>query len=297
MPKTTGRRFGNVANRVIVAVSDALVQQRKTQYHLNTFVWSTELCYGIFLNSYQADELNFSKPVVELFQDVPLEAWYLNNQGYIKFPLTLERQIQQVKSNMVNICDAIIVYFYSAFELYLDSRVEHLRPSLLRSWGPLVQSLSHEELLQGVEALQFETVVKADICRLIRNLIVHESGIDLPLNLRDPKIEEWKVSLCKKAIQAKWGNIHDEKTIKKKINDSFGQVIGQAANEIKQARDSGKELPIQFFYMLFTFTNFDNLAFEIEEALIEKNRLPNGRIQKREELVRRKDLIVGEVER
>jgi hypothetical protein len=44
--------------------------------------------------------------------------------------------------------------------------------------------------------------------------------------------------------------------------------------------------------MLFTFTNLDNLAFEIEEALQPKNDRAGGSVSRAAKDVRRTDLIL-----
>ncbi len=47
------------------------------------------------------------------------------------------------------------------------------------------------------------------------------------------------------------------------------------------------------FYMLFSFTNLDSLAFAIEEALQPPGARPGGRVSRKQAVVRRADLILA----
>lgn len=61
---------------------------------------------------------------------------------------------------------------------------------------------------------------------------------------------------------------------------------------MKRARETqGKELPIEFFYMLFTLTALDALAFEIEEALIKDRSEADSFVLIDNKRVRRTDLL------
>jgi antirestriction protein ArdC len=68
-------------------------------------------------------------------------------------------------------------------------------------------------------------------------------------------------------------------------------VVGQAEAHLKDCAKNDKDLPLSFFYTLFAFTNFDSLAFEIEEALMPMNSNSTTTIRRQVRKVRRADLV------
>jgi hypothetical protein len=290
--KQTGRRFNTKSPRAIVAVSEDIVNLRRTQFYLNQFLWSTELTYGYFLKYFIPNPEHLSNKIGDILNDIPIEAWYLNNQGYIKYPVTVSQHLENVRNNIGNICRSTLVNFTSAFEHYIENRIEHLRPIKMKNWGPFIQSISDSSLINGYSKLDFKKVVVADISRLIRNQIIHNPNSPLPTTLKDDIILHWKNSMLRKLQCTNWLEHYNEKILRDELNSGFGETIGQAISHVLQAQKEGKNLCIEFFYMLFAFTNYDNLAFQIEEALIDPNKIPEGRIEKREEIVRRKELII-----
>jgi hypothetical protein len=77
------------------------------------------------------------------------------------------------------------------------------------------------------------------------------------------------------------------------MNFATHQVVGQAVAHVQKANKDGKTLPLELFYMLFSFTNLDSLAFALEEALLPVGSRPTNQISRKQTAVRRTDLIIG----
>jgi|ERR1041385_4817705 hypothetical protein len=281
-----GRRQNTLDQRVLVAVAPAMSDLRATQQLLNRFLWSSELSYGYMLANAPKVFPDAQQSASEALGHIVSGAWYPNNQGRIKLPTTIGKVLQQVADNTIHIYRAVLVYFGSAFEDYLDKRIGSKRET--SSWGPYVKSLSLPELANANFPVSLKTLVRADICRNIRNRIVHPP-FTIPTSFREQMVTDWQTKIIKQIKGTRWFNSECEKTVK----EAFGQVIAQAVNLVKGEENAGKNTPIEYFYSLFNFTNLDTLAFEIEEALIGEGEILDGRVARKGSYVNRRDLIVA----
>lgn len=292
-----GRRQDSVDPRVWVSVSDEMLELRNLQWQLNQFLWTSEIAYAYLLSNAPAAFPDADVPAIDVLGHLMTQAWYPSNQGNIKYRGTIGDVLGQTAKNTTSIYRAVIVFFASAFEHYLESRIGSRRNKTQGgSWGPYVQSLSIPELKgngtagQGGLPVQLKTLLEADFVREIRNSLVHTSR-QYPQSLDDPESRRIQ------HLAGKWCGRVGPVTghVRSLIRQSATQVFGQAENHVKQARQADKDLPIDLFYALFTFTNLDKLAFEIEEALL-RPPLPPNRIQRKKAHVRRKDIVLGPVE-
>jgi hypothetical protein len=280
-----GRREGTVDERVRVAVSEFMYRLRLFQNVFNGFWQSTELCYGYLLSRTDTDFSNPDQKMAEVLGHVPSQVWYPNNQGRIKRDETIAKFLTQIQQNTVHVYRAALLSFYSAFEAYLNDRVGSVTGSRDR-WGPFLESLKAQQLQRAGCPLQLRTVLCADICRKMRNMIVHDF-MKVPADLNDQSVSNLKRSLMQDAQKHGWSN---DPALD--VTFALNQVVGQANSHMKQAANEGKSLPIELFYMLFTFTNLDSLAFEIEEALITAPADVHTWVWRKKDAVRRKDLIL-----
>src|SRR5712664_1629476 len=107
-------------HRVSVAVSIDMEHLRATQRFLNYFLWSTELAYGHVL-AHGPDQFRDPQQLAaDALSNIAAEAWYPSSQGRIKYRETVESFLAHIRSNTTNVCRAVLVFFYSAFEDYLD---------------------------------------------------------------------------------------------------------------------------------------------------------------------------------
>ncbi len=272
--------------RVTLAVSDAMVRLRKLQNVFNGFWATTELSYGYVLSQADVAFRNRERKTADLLGHIESQVWYPNHQGRIKRDETVGTFLRRVQENTAHVYRATLLSFFSVFEAFLGERVGILVPGT-KHWGPFAKTLRIPPLIEAQVPIQLRTVLCADFCRKIRNRIVHEA-LAVPTMLLDQSVVSWKQELSKIATDSKWPADAVEAEVKYATN----QVVGQAVNEIKKAKKEGKELPIELFYMLYTFTNLDTLAIEIEEALQPSGATSGGRVRRKELLVRRKDLIV-----
>jgi hypothetical protein len=194
-----------------------------------------------------------------------------------------------MQENTIHLYRATLLSFFSIFEAYLEEQLQFLKKHRGGSWGPFVRSLSDASLTKAEYPVQLRTVLCADTCREIRNRIVHK-GFWVPSSPDDETVFKWKQELQKRACQAGWPKEEAEA----EIQVATDMVIGNAAKYVEDAKELGKTLPVELFYMLFTFTNLDSLAFEIEEARQPLGYRSKSKIRRRGDAIRRKDLIITE---
>ena len=284
-----GRRQGTVDDRVLVAVSKSMADLRRTLGVLNGFWQTSELAYG-YLLTHSTTDTEFAdpnRPTIKVLGYIQSEVWYPNNQGRIKLSDTIGTTLQQVRDNTVHVYRAALLSFFSAFEAYLDTEVDHLKPSNV-SWGQYVRSLSNTSLRSAECPLPLRTVLCADVAA--RSAIGWcMSHPQCQRRLADSFLIDWKKDLYDRACEFGW----PQSEVTAGLSYAFDRVIGQAVNHVEEARKDGKRLPIELFYMLFSFTNLDSLAFAIEEALQPPGARPGGQVSRKQAAVRRGDLIIG----
>jgi hypothetical protein len=275
------------SDRVAVAVSKSMVQLRQMQGILNGFWQTSELAYGYVLSHADFLASDTDRPTVDVLGHIESQVWFPNNQGRIKREVTIGNTLKQIRQNTTYAYCATLLSFCAAFEAYLDTRITRLKRAG-NSWGPFVQSLSISELREAACPLPLRVVLCADFSRRIRNNLTH-AGRPIPKSLSDQEVKDWKASFHKGANQSHW----PEGKISAAIEYAAYQVIGQAADRVNKEKANGRDLPFEYFYMLFNFTNLDNLAFAIEEALQPRVR-PSSTdyVYRRLSDIRRHDLII-----
>jgi hypothetical protein len=263
-----------------------MVALRKTQGVLNGFWQTSELAYGYLLSHSDTVFADKRRPTIEVLGHIESQVWYPNSKGHMKLDRPIGDTLQAVRNNTVHVYRATLLSYYSAFETYLEQRV---RPLVTRgrSWAPFVKSLALPVLMPGEFPLRLNTLLRADFCRHIRNDIVHEP-FTVPTSLDDSDVLRWKKLLQDDIDHAVWPAAEAAA----EVEHAARWVVGGAGMKVAEARRQGKRLPVEHFYMLFTFTNLDNLAFEIEEALQPKNDRAGGSVSRAAKDVRRTDLIL-----
>jgi hypothetical protein len=276
------RRSGERERLVNVVVSPAMLRLRAEQTTLNFFLWTSELAYGVVHTSGDARLDDREAKALKAFSGVRSEAWFPNTAGRQKYHGTVGDFLDQLKKDVTTVAQATSVLWYSRFEDYLNARV---RPFVKTSrWGPFAESLCIPALTRAKYAVRPATVVQADICRLVRNAMVHSSPV--PVSMEDPKVEEWIRASTRLLARPGW-QCENPRGV---ATEATKYVIGQIADHLATTAAEGKQLTAPFFYALFAFTNFDSLAFEIEEAL-QPDGTDGATIRRQERKVRRKSLI------
>ncbi len=303
-----GRRQGTIEPRVSVSVSESMANLRTVLNTLNGFWQSSELSYGFFLSHADTLFADKQRPTVELLGYVKSEVWYPNNQGRIKHEENIESTLDEVRKNTVHVYRASLLSFCSAFEAYLDGSVGNAVEDKQWNWGPFIKTLSIGSLIFAEYPVQLRTILCADLVREIRNKMIHKA-FWVPQEKNDPVVTAWEEYTEKKALAArnalretkngwpkekiaeKLKNWTDDK-IKENIHFAKEQVVNKAISHVREGTKKGKDLPIELFYMLFTFTNLDSLAFEIQEALLPHDSITGYSVARKRAAVRRSDLII-----
>jgi hypothetical protein len=286
------RRDGRVIERAWMAVSPEMAMLRKLQRELNYFLYSTELSYGLALTGNDSRLANGDASVSQALADVYASAWYPSNQGEIKYKVDTSTFLEQLARNARYVSRAVVVQWCSYFEEYLEKRVRrYIHPK--QKWGPLTKSLSCDQLRRAGIPIRISTVLRADFCREIRHLIVHGSP-HLPDSYDNPEVVRWRDKRVTDLEEGPWIDraSRTDETCSEPVMDALHYVLGQAINHMKATKQEGRRENLEHFYTLFSLTNLDSLAVEIEEALVPHGELPEGRISRKAEAIRRKDLIV-----
>lgn len=232
---------------------------REIQTFLNRLVWSSELCYSYFLSIFENRTDLHRETITEIFSNLPIQAWFKNKSGTGKYDLSLKEHNDIVQANQVYICRSAIILYNSYFDDYLKYR---LKSSFLLSLN-----LTNSNFKRSNIKLNVANIFKADCCRLIRNKIVHKPANSFL------SIKEIRAELKNKIINI----LHDEnsfllyeysdKFIKESLDKAIHEVIDCAVTEVENAAKRNVILPYEFFFMLYTFTNYNDIAAEIEQIL------------------------------
>ncbi len=277
------RRTGTLEPMCNVAVSEHMGRLRGAQSRLNFFLWTSELAYGFVLSS---DDPRLARPdefAAAALKNVKTEAWYPNTAGRIKYHGRVSSFLDQLKRNQVLVAHAAMLMWYSRFEEFLESRVRGIANP--RSWGPLTLSLNIPAFTAAAWPLRRKTVLRADFCRYLRNLMTHENV--LPDHPEHALAQEW-IRDRKREVSKSFFAVRSEE-----IEEAVQYTVGQAVNHLKDEPAAARNLSLTFFYALFAFTNLDSLAFEIEEALLPSNPPSTITIRRQSRKVRREDMKVA----
>ena len=223
--------------------------------------------------------------VSEALADVYSSAWYPSNQGRKKYSPEILGFLDQLGRNPRYFSRAVVVQWYSHFEEYLKARVG---PRTRDNWGPLTESLRCDRLLNTPFPVQVSTVLRADYCRRVRNLIAH--GQAVPDSDTDREVVNWRdsaIAVLKKRRDS-WTDVRPESS----VHLALDYVLRQAIKHKRAAEREGRRENIEHFYTLFSLTNLDSLAIEIEEALLPQGGQSEGRVTRKRAAIRRADLIV-----
>lgn len=276
----------------MVGVSPEMYRLRGEQDKLNRFLWSTELAYGAVLRSKEQNLLHPDAEVTNALADVEAEAWFPRTMGEPHYKGKISTFMGDLRNNLSYVFCAVILAWYSRFEAYLDERLGPIRRKR-GYWGPFTDTLSIPGLLETPNPVQVHTVLRADLCRQVRNWLVHTSStpLGLPTDARDPRVQEWRRYVATPLLKGGEWNCSDHN---KEVDDAVRYVGGEVINQLQHAESRGKQLTPEQFYAIFSFTNFSALAFEIEEALLPAGKPGEKSIFKAGYKIRRRDLVILE---
>lgn len=283
MGNPTGRRDGTVSTRICLRASKEMVDLRRMQTDINTFLWTSEIHHYYALADLSAKFPDGTGQIEDACPGLPTNAFYRNNQGRSKYKATIARAHQDATKGRAFLYRAVLTYFASAFESYLEAKVRPLLEKKRKNqrWGPYLGSLDIPELRNSQYPPEVETLLAADICRQIRNRVVHPP-FDLPHDLRDPLVNNIREKLMTALSQHHWPVANAKGTVNSVVGQFFGDIRSHAIQAPAQS--------VELFYALFNFTALDRLACELDEALLPEEASSEFWIWRREDYVRRKAL-------
>jgi hypothetical protein len=175
------------------------------------------------------------------------QAWYPSNQGNIKYRGTAGQVLEQTTKNTTYIYRAVVVFFVTAFERYLERRIgDKRRTTRGGGWGPYTESLAipvlqtgGKSMLQNPFSVQLKSLLEADFVREIRNRLVHtDPNRPVPHARTDEaskQLQAYARGWCHRA--GLWSATCDS-TIKQCANQVFGPRCGPGARGADQGPGS-----------------------------------------------------------
>ena len=234
---------------------------RRAQGLLNAFLWSSDISYRIVAESKDPRLANLGRKASEVLASVKARAWYPNMKGLPHYRKSVGGFLKDVAANETYVYRGIIVQWHAAFESYLDRRM-HPYLGKVRNWGPLTSTLCCPQLLLATKPVQLTTVLRSDIIRKLRNECAHGQA-PLPQSINDKRVGEWKKHVSIDLKKRFWP-VTD---LDKAVTDAIQHVFGGVEFRLQEVPPADRPLEAAYFYALFSFTNLNALAREIEAAL------------------------------
>jgi hypothetical protein len=223
-------------------------------------------------------------PVHEALRDVTAEAWFPSTQGQEKYRRTAQNFRRDVESDKQYVFRAAIVYFTSALEEYFQIALNEKPYGMLST----LIGVYAERHRQGTVTRPVNLVygIRADLCYRIRNLIIHQPSVPLASAIPDNRTKmtaEIRATLDpadsrylgprdaahKAAVRAYLSLPENARRPRRVlVEQAWNHIVRAAERGVSRAANAGKQLPIEFFVMLYTFTNYRTLVQEIESTLV-----------------------------
>jgi hypothetical protein len=237
------------------------VELRRVQALLNAFLWSSDISYRFVADSKDPRLANLGGKASQVLAGVKARAWYPNIKGLPHYKKSIGGFLKDVATNETYVYRGIIVQWHAAFESFLDQR---MRPFLgkVNNWGPLTSTLCCPQLLHATKPVQLATVLRGDIIRKLRNECAHGHAA-LPQGINDNRVGEWKNHVSSDLKKRFW----PETDLDKAVTGAIQHVFGRVEKRIQTVPPADRALEAAYFYTLFSFTNLEALAREIEAAL------------------------------
>jgi hypothetical protein len=255
--------------------SDEFSKLEVAQRQVNAFFWSSEFAYKLVRQKVLTGEIHCRNPntVDTVFADVNCHAFVPPNiarrrraAGEIprfntKYNATTRQFEIDLRNNLEQICRYVIVRFYGALEQYLTTRASPFlnlaglgssaRYNKIRNF----QSTAFQDMAKYLDnegaALQksvpSDKAALAQACRMLRNHVVHKEG-------------EW---------QPPWKDDEFRNQIEKTFadNDDLSLIMRGLCDKAKRRAENQGDVPVLFFYAIYSLTDFRNFANAIEAAL------------------------------
>jgi hypothetical protein len=267
-----------------MAVSDAPKPRKSrpfaafaaAQIQVNEFLWSSELSYTLVERIVLTPEIRDGDPGVhQAFADLrpkphafipPSRARDLLRAGKtprrtVKYDVPISAFDRQLKANFEALCRYVIIRFHSALERFLWERAEPflnlaaLAPEARKNRRKQYQETPYQNW-QKATRRWIDLPLRAEVPRasgliaqahrMVRNGIIHKE-IDWHL--------PWSDAALLAAVRTSF-SARDRDLIIDQLCDPIRQRIGQR-----------KDVPILFFYALFSLTAYRKLAELVESAL------------------------------
>jgi hypothetical protein len=276
--------------QVKIRASRERLELRSAQERLNRFLWASELAYSALLSGQLATSPDGAS-VDQVLAEVPARSWNMSHTGRSHY---YRRNVGNLRSDLreatARVSGAVLTSWLSEFDCYLSRRIRHIRRT---PWGPY--SLWIPKTLDDRGALiALDDVLRADVWRMVRNMIVHEPGQSRDSldgeKARNPIVSKL-VSRGKGGDWTKAWNLWglSGRQIEQNADKIVADTLGVA--QIKAERSGA---PAEPFCCVFSFTSVDTLAHRIEEVTLPARKVPGERtIKIRSRLLRRRDLQIA----
>jgi hypothetical protein len=252
------------------------------QTALNSFLWSSELSYGTVLTTtdkrLQDKEQKLDAALADI---VDAQVWYPNTKKDVHYRRQVGGFLKDVRSNITYIYRAVSIMWYSTFESYLRSKLfdrltqEQQRKQTVRGgWGIFLDKLRADRFRSGTLKRSFnvDLMIQADFFREIRNVMVHSRG-GLPrgsIRRWTPNCRGWegKLEPLSQSVSSYWKPTLSKEKAFDFVREKVNKTIDTALKAQRRAKKRKKDIPLDYFFTLFSFTSFRKLAEDIDACVL-----------------------------
>lgn len=164
---------------VNVRVSKEMKKLSDTLSMLNYFVWTSDIAYLYSLDKIENEfKESLHQQAYEKLKQYPSVAWERTKEEIIKYRRDIHELLADINNNRVNVYKSALIFFYTAFEEYIKSKTNYIKDSFIKYF--------YQEHYINVEyCLEEKAIYLADASKEVRNYIVHNTNVELPITNND----------------------------------------------------------------------------------------------------------------
>lgn len=254
--------------------SAEFVEFAAAQRQVNAFFWSSEFAYELVRQQVlTADLRQDSRRIDTIFADIRCNAFKpgakarrtiaagRNPMFRTKYHADVAQFERDLRNNLEQVCRHVIVRFYSALERFLVDRADPFlqlaglppeKRERKRNTFAKKRCYEMEAYLRELGAplrnsVPSDIAVVTQACRELRNHVIHREQ------------EGW---------QPPWTDTEFRETITQRFNkDDTRLIMKRLCDNARRQADKQSDVPLLFFYALFSLTDLRRFAEAMEAAL------------------------------
>ena len=244
----------------------ALCDLANAQTRLNCFLWDSDFIFAVVSQTNLLGKWNDQRPG-EAFRHLVCSALLPTNQGKVRCRDPIRTVRRRLEQHTHTLFPTVLFQFFTHFEGFVRERFGGIfepgdrirevgRP--VNVWKAIQERYPRRSStwLAGLEEYTLDLVLRVDVLKWIRNVYAHVGANGLRTFASETGVQQWETSLPEDIRQRTDGG-----TLIQRVKDD---TLGAAARGAGNAKRRNRNVEIELFYTLFTFTNIRNLAEEMD---------------------------------